>query len=140
MSTNTSGSLTNEQKAVYYDTVAAELARVTAERNDWKIRAEEMDGYKADCHALRARVAVLEKEHDSWKEWAEEARSMFHKNVDAAAVQAARAEQAEQRNAELVAANRELGDAIYGTASVLRERAAKLEVMHKDIAVARAKQ
>lgn len=43
------------------DKALAELERVKAERDDWKIRAEEMDGYKADCHALRARVDELER-------------------------------------------------------------------------------
>ena len=32
MSTNTTGSLTNEQRIVYYDTVAAELARHRAKQ------------------------------------------------------------------------------------------------------------
>ena len=75
MSTNTTGSLTNEQRIVYYDTVAAELASVTAERDDWKIRAEEMDGYKADCHALRVRVADLGIQRDMDTECIERIRS-----------------------------------------------------------------
>ena len=54
-----------------------------------------------------ADLARVTAERQNWKEWAEEARAMFHKQIDAAAVMKTRAEQAEQRNAELVAALRE---------------------------------
>lgn len=54
----------------------------------------------------RADLARVTAERQNWKEWAEEARAMFHKQIDAAAVMKTRAEQAEQRVAELVAALR----------------------------------
>jgi hypothetical protein len=48
-------------------------------------------------------LARVTAERQNWKEWAEEARAMFHKQIDAAAVMKTRAEQAEQRVAELEA-------------------------------------
>lgn len=91
------------------DKLAAELMKVTAERDeakkDWQYASMERANWQSNHRLVRGKLR-----------------------------------QVEQRNAELVAANRELGDAIYGTASVLRERASKLEVVHKDIVVARAKQ
>ena len=62
----------------------------------------------ADALELRdnraAEIARVTAEMQYWKEWAKEAREMFHKQIDAAAVMKTRAEQAEQLNAELVAA------------------------------------
>ena len=65
----------------------------------------ERDARVADLSADLARVTA---ERQNWKEWAEDARAMFHKQIDAAAIMATRAEQAELRNAELVAALREI--------------------------------
>ena len=63
MSTNTSGSLTNEQKAVYYDTVAAELARVKGERDRFELLWNSLKTAKLRDYAeLRARVTELERE------------------------------------------------------------------------------
>ena len=50
------------------------------------------------AHADLARVTA---ERQNWKEWAEEARAMFHKQIDAAAVMKTRAEQTEARVADL---------------------------------------
>ena len=82
---------------------SATITRVTAEREDWKIRAEEMDGYKADCMALRARVAELE------------ALLSSEKSTRNAII--AKGQAVEQRNAELVAALRDLRVAYEQNAS-----------------------
>ena len=70
MSTNTSGSLTNEQKAVYYGTVAAELARVKAERDKLIEQSMELadEAVLRDQNAaLRARVAELEEKAERYR-------------------------------------------------------------------------
>lgn len=56
-----------------------------------------------DYDALKSDLARVTAERQNWKEWAEEARAMFHKQIDAAAVMKTRAEQAEQRVADLEA-------------------------------------
>lgn len=38
----------------------SDFTRLTIDRDNWKIHAEEMDAYKADCMTLRARVKELE--------------------------------------------------------------------------------
>ena len=65
---------------------------------------EQIAGRDSKIVTLSADLTRATAERQNWKEWAEEARAMFHKQIDAAAVMKTRAEQAEQRNAELVAA------------------------------------
>ena len=65
---------------------------------------EQIAGRDSKIVTLSADLARVTVERQNWKEWAEEARAMFHKQIDAAAVMKTRAEQTEQRNAELVAA------------------------------------
>ena len=70
-----------------------------------------------DYDALKSDLARVTAERQNWKEWAEEARAMFHKQIDAAAVMKTRAEQAEQRNAELESSVRDLRVAYEQNAS-----------------------
>jgi len=62
---------------------------------------EQIAGRDSKIVTLSADLARATAERQNWKEWAEEARAMFHKQIDAAAVMKTRAEQAEQRVAEL---------------------------------------
>lgn len=73
---------------------------------------------------LRDDLASVTAERQNWKEWAEEARAMFHKQIDAAAVMKTRAEQAEQRNAELVEQLKAHGK--YGHDTTMEDRNDKL--------------
>ena len=89
------------------DKAQADLARVTHERKDYWRERLVADGVLVPAEQL----ASVTAERQNWKEWAEEARAMFHKQIDAAAVMKTRAEQAEQRNAELVADLKRIQDA-----------------------------
>ena len=124
----------------------AELAKVTAERNDWKIRAEEMDGYKADCMALRARVAELEALLSSEKA----TRNAIIAKGLAAEQRVAELEAGyrdlrvayEQNASQCVQLNRELGlkidtvEWLNGTA-IQRERAEQAEARVKELEASR---
>lgn len=77
------------------------IDQLTKEKHSMEIAALKL---AVDYDALKSDLASVTAERQNWKEWAEEARAMFHKQIDAAAVMKTRAEQAEQRVAELVAA------------------------------------
>ena len=81
------------------DRLGAELEELQGSHDLNQIASDALNDLRADLDRVTA-------ERQNWKEWAEEARAMFHKQIDAAAVMKTRAEQAEQRNAELVAALR----------------------------------
>ena len=40
----------------HFEPLRAEIVQLTIDRDNWKIRAEEMDEYKADCMELRQRA------------------------------------------------------------------------------------
>ena len=44
----------------HFEPLRAEIVQLTIDRDNWKIRAEEMDEYKADCMELRQRAEQAE--------------------------------------------------------------------------------
>ena len=97
-----------QQATADNSSLAERLTAAELERDRLGAELEELQGshdlnqIASDAlNDLRADLARATAERQNWKEWAEEARAMFHKQIDAAAVMKTRAEQAEQRVAEL---------------------------------------
>lgn len=111
----------------HFEPLRAEMVQLTVDRDNWKIRAEEMDGYKADCMELRQRAEQAEQKARDW----ETAANLYQLDFQ---TEAARAEQAEARVKELEAACAELvtdGNAITLAANLARqsERVKELEAL-----------
>lgn len=96
-----------------------DAAAILIEQTDARCieREERIEQMGASWDKTKADLARVTAERQNWKEWAEEARAMFHKQIDAAAVMKTRAEQAEQRNAELESNCRDLRVAYEQNAS-----------------------
>ena len=97
-----------QQATADNSSLAERLTAAELERDRLGAELEELQGshdlnqIASDAlNDLRADLARVTAERQNWKEWAEEARAMFHKQIDAAAVMKTRAEQAEQRVAEV---------------------------------------
>lgn len=52
----------------HFEPLRAEMVQLTVDRDNWKIRAEEMDGYKADCMELRQRAEQAEASNSELRE------------------------------------------------------------------------
>ena len=108
----------------HFEPLRAEMVQLTVDRDNWKIRAEEMDEYKADCMELRqrakqavARVKEVETDLSSLRvAYEQNASQCVQLNRELAmkpdtvewlngvTIQRQRAEQAEAHIADLVAA------------------------------------
>ena len=116
----------------HFEPLRAEIVQLTIDRDNWKIRAEEMDEYKADCMELRqrakqavARVKEVETDLSSLRvAYEQNASQCVQLNRELAmkpdtvewlngvTIQRQRAEQAEAHIADLVAALREVDEIV----------------------------